>query len=90
MCSDGQDYRDASHREQVSILVRFVDTMTEDADNVIRERLLAVLEAKETTGVGLPQLLLDALASAELNFQLLLGQGYERTCAAARRVYKHA
>ena len=69
---------DVSHREQVSILVHFVDTMTEDADNVIRERLLAVVKANEIIGVALTQLLLvDTLASAELNFQLLVGQGYD-------------
>ena len=68
---------DASHREQVSIMARFVDTQTDNKDNVVRERLIAVVQANATTGEALTQLLLDTLNKVGLNIDLIVGQGYD-------------
>ena len=68
---------DASHQEQVSVMVRFVDTTATVDTEVVTERLLGVVCAQQTTGEALAELLLVVISRAGLNVQDIVGQGYD-------------
>ena len=68
---------DASHQEQVSIMVRYVDKQATDEAAVVKERLLAVVCAKETTGEALCELLINSLVKSGLRVEDIVGQGYD-------------
>ena len=63
---------DVSHKEQVAILVRFVND-TNATDCRLGERLLALVD---TTGEALAKLLVDTMERHDLNVQHVVGQGY--------------
>jgi len=68
---------DSSHQEQLSVMVRFVDkTATVDTD-VIKERLLGVVCATQTTGEALTDMLLTVIRRAGLRVEDIVGQGYD-------------
>lgn len=68
---------DASHTEQVSIMVRFVDKNATDEANIVNERLIGIVSATQTTGEALTELLLTVLDNNSLNVQDIVGQGYD-------------
>lgn len=68
---------DASHQEQVSIMVRFVDTNATVHTEIVNELLLGVVCAEQTTGEALTELLLAVISRAGLNVQDIVGQGYD-------------
>ena len=68
---------DASHQEQLSVMVRFVDKTATVDTQVIKERLLGVVCATQTTGEALTELLLDIIGRAGLNVENVVGQGYD-------------
>jgi len=58
-------------------MVRFVDTTATVDTQVIKERLLGVVCATQTTGEALTELLLDIIGRAGLNVENIVGQGYD-------------
>lgn len=68
---------DASHLEQVSIMVRYVDKNSTNETELVNERLLAVVCAKETTGEALCELLVSSLVKSGLRVEDIVGQGYD-------------
>jgi Domain of unknown function (DUF4371) len=70
---------DASHQEQVegSAMVHCVDTTTTVDTEIVKERILGVACAEQTTGEALADLLLAVVFRAGLNVQDIVGQGYD-------------
>lgn len=72
---------DASHIEQMTMIIRFVDTNTmpenEDESVNIREHFFGFVPMEESTGLFITDTLLKELENLSLNFQDLRGQGYD-------------
>ena len=68
---------DASHIEQVSVMVRFVDKAATVHTEIVKERLLGIVSAKQTTGEALTDLLLSVISKAGLDIKNVVGQGYD-------------
>ena len=70
---------DSSHREQMSLVLRFVDS-----NMSIREEFIAFLHCKYgLSGAQLAKLLLDALNDLTLSIEDCRGQGYDRAGSVA-------
>lgn len=67
---------DLSHREQVSLLIRYVQE-NDNGSVDIEERMLALVETHDVTGLGLTNLLLDTLKKHNLDIANVVGQGYD-------------
>ena len=65
--------RDLSHRDQVIVVIRFVNKETSQ----IEERLLTLVTADEKTGESLEALLLSVLETHNLSVSNIVGQGYD-------------
>lgn len=65
--------RDLSHRDQVIVVIRFVNKQTSQ----IEERLLTLVTADEKTGESLEALLLSVLETHNLSVSNIVGQGYD-------------
>ena len=70
---------DGCHQEQLSVMVRFVDTAaTVDTEVIIiKERLLGDVCANQTTGAALTDLLLTVRDRAGLKVEDIVRQGYD-------------
>jgi hypothetical protein len=66
---------DASHQEQMSLIIRYVDTSSGSA--CIQESFLGFLDVNDTTGQGLFDVLQEALKSLDLDVGNVRGQGYD-------------
>jgi hypothetical protein len=66
---------DASHQEQMSLIIRYVDTSSGSA--CIQESFLGFLDVNDTTGKGLFDVLQEALKSLDLDVGNVRGQGYD-------------
>ena len=66
---------DASHQEQMSLIIRYVDTSSDSA--CIQESFLGFLVVKDTTGQGLCDALEEKLKSLNLDIANVRGQGYD-------------
>lgn len=66
---------DLSHKEQVSIFVRYVKF--ENQNFTICEHIIALQETNQTTGAVLTELLLNVLSKNNLLVENLVGQGYD-------------
>ncbi|XP_025633469.1 uncharacterized protein [Arachis hypogaea] len=64
---------DESKREQMALVVRFVDK-----HGFVKERLIDVVHVKDTTSTTLKQKICSALSHHNLNIQNVRGQGYDR------------
>ncbi|GLU10719.1 hypothetical protein SLE2022_275050 [Rubroshorea leprosula] len=71
-CLIVDEARDESKREQMSIVVRFVDK-----DGFVKERLLDVVHVKETNALTLKQEICSILSHHNLSIQHVQGQGYD-------------
>ena len=69
----GDEVADVSNEEQLSLVVRFVDS----SNQICEEFLEFVGCSGETTGVALSAIILAKLRSYNLNPELLRGQGYD-------------
>ncbi|XP_026502970.1 zinc finger MYM-type protein 1-like [Terrapene carolina triunguis] len=67
---------DISHKEQMSLVVRFVD-ISDSAQITVKESFITFLEVEDTTGFGLLQALLDELKRMGLSVMNIRGQGYD-------------
>jgi hypothetical protein len=66
---------DASHQEQMSLIIRYVDTSSDSV--CIVESFLGFLAVNDTTGQGLFDVLLEELKSLDLDVDNLRGQGHD-------------
>jgi hypothetical protein len=66
---------DESHQEQMSLIIRYVDTSSGCA--CIQESFLCFLDVNDTTGKGLFNVLQEALKSLDLDVGNVRGQGYD-------------
>ncbi|XP_015965739.1 uncharacterized protein LOC107489497 [Arachis duranensis] len=66
------EVRDESKREQMALVVRFVDK-----HGFVKERLIDVIHVKDTTFATLKQEICSALSHHNLNIQNVRGQGYD-------------
>ncbi|GLU17296.1 hypothetical protein SLE2022_336730 [Rubroshorea leprosula] len=71
-CLIVDEARDESKREQMSIVVRFVDK-----DGFVKERLLDVVHVRETNALTLKQEICSVLSHHNLSIQNVRGQGYD-------------
>ncbi|GKV30692.1 hypothetical protein SLEP1_g39478 [Rubroshorea leprosula] len=71
-CLIVDEARDESKREQMSIVVRFVDK-----DGFVKERLLDVVHVRETNALTLKQEICFVLSHHNLSIQNVRGQGYD-------------
>ncbi|XP_057719352.1 uncharacterized protein LOC130933752 [Arachis stenosperma] len=77
------EVRDESKREQMALIVRFVDK-----HGFVKERLINIVHVKDTTSATLKQEICSALSHPNLNIQNVRGQGYDELAlvAAAKEV----
>lgn len=68
---------DISHKEQLTVIVRFVYNNPSTKLPEIREHFLGFLPVTDTTGQGLAKYLLDFLKSFDIELNDLRGQGYD-------------
>ncbi|XP_029154603.1 uncharacterized protein [Arachis hypogaea] len=73
-CLIVDEARDESKREQMTLVVRFVDK-----NGFVKERLIDVIQVKDTIFATLKQEICSALSHHNLNIQNIQGQGYDRT-----------
>ncbi|KAJ6831765.1 zinc finger MYM-type protein 1-like [Iris pallida] len=66
---------DASKTEQMTLILRCVDVSSTPAK--VEEYFLEFLVVEETTGLGLLNVMLDAIKSLELDIDNVRGQGYD-------------
>ncbi|XP_025661863.1 uncharacterized protein [Arachis hypogaea] len=71
-CLIVDEARDESRREQMALVVRFVDK-----HGFVKERLIDVVHVKDTTSATLKQEICSALSHHNLNIQNVRGQGYD-------------
>jgi hypothetical protein len=64
--------QDESKREQMAIILRFVDK-----DSFIRERFFYIVHVKDTTALTLKKKICDVLSCNDLKIQNIRGQGYD-------------
>ena len=64
--------KDASNREQMAIVLRFVDV-----HGFLRERFFEIVHVKDTTALTLKKEISDVLARYNLNIENMRGQGYD-------------
>ena len=64
---------DASHQEQMSLIIRYV----EKTSGCIEESFLGFLEVNDTTGQGLFDAILEELKNLDLDVDNVRGQGYD-------------
>jgi hypothetical protein len=66
---------DASHQEQMSLIIRYVDS---SSDNIsIEESFIGFIDVNDTTGQGLFKVLENELKSLDLDIDDVRGQGYD-------------
>ncbi len=66
---------DASHQEQMSLIIRYVDS---SSDNIsIEESFIGFIDVNDTTGQGLFEVLENELKSLDLDIDDVRGQGYD-------------
>ncbi|XP_075521547.1 uncharacterized protein LOC142554755 [Primulina tabacum] len=70
--------RDASNKEQMAIVLRFVDT-----EGFLRERFFAIVHVTDTTVATLKKEISDALGRYDLHIHNMRGQGYDGALTAA-------
>ncbi|XP_076916891.1 uncharacterized protein LOC143576721 [Bidens hawaiensis] len=68
---------DISHKEQMSIIVRYVDVNLNSNTVTIEESFLGFLVVDDTTGKGLFNVTLEELKSLGLDVNNMCGQGYD-------------
>lgn len=68
---------DLSHKEQVSIFVRYIKHDNNTNIYTICEHMMALKETTETTGEALTSLLLNIFDMYKLDIRKLVGQGYD-------------
>ena len=66
---------DASHQEQMSLIIRYVDASPDSY--CIEESFLGFLDVNDTTGQGLFDVLQKELKSLDLDVDNVRGQGYD-------------
>ncbi|XP_073133300.1 uncharacterized protein [Henckelia pumila] len=66
--------RDASNKEQMAIVLRFVDS-----DGFLRERFFPIVHVTDTTATILKKEISDALGRYDLHIHYMRGQGYDGT-----------
>ncbi|KAL6543005.1 hypothetical protein OROHE_010525 [Orobanche hederae] len=71
-CLIVDEARDESKREQMSIVIRFVDR-----DGYIRERFFGLVHVKDTTSITLKEAIFSVLSCYNLDVQNIRGQGYD-------------
>ncbi|XP_074559177.1 uncharacterized protein LOC141815131 [Curcuma longa] len=71
-CIIVDEARDESKREQMSIVLRFVDT-----NGFIQERFFGLVHVSDTTALTLKDAIYSALAHYNLDVQNIRGQGYD-------------
>ena len=66
---------DASHQEQMSLIIRYVDTSSDLVS--IEESFLGFLDVDDTTGQGLFDVLQQEVKNLDLDIDNVRGQGYD-------------
>ena len=66
---------DASHQEQMSLIIRYVETSSSSISVV--ESFLGFLDVNDTTGKGLFEVLQDELKNLDLDIDNVRGQSYD-------------
>lgn len=68
---------DLSHKEQMSIIIRFVHHAADNRRFRICEKFLAFSEVSDKTGKGISKAILDQLSKYNLEIRNIRGQGYD-------------
>lgn len=68
---------DLSHKEQLSIILRYVHFSKDSSQFEILEKFLTFAEVLDKTGKGISDLVIQLLATAELDVANMRGQGYD-------------